>query len=450
MTYRDTFGDIHIQYHNFDNGDAFIYKDKYTALLQQELQNPVTTKSYQIFTDMDIQTMPHAMYFSGNTHTVTKINHVPYQTIQYDDKGMFPAQLMDDTPIQVFIDNGATPSILPLSTYNKHSMLQKYPKPKSTTSIHTGGGTIESHIWIELPLQLENKTIQIKVLFCYSECPFDILIGRTSLAHLSAWQDYAMNKLYIQQISIPIVAQNNVRILPGCTGIVSAALKTSKSTVIPRNAIMGKGVAYVRPFDKMLPLRPIEIELENNKCCLKIHNSSDSAVEFTFGNDIAYFNARSKGLVQANNSKHFPIDQYLHDRVTPFTLSSKPLAYDKPIDPSEMPRISTCTDTITDDTNVPTKDDKYSWLDPDDKQRHMTEAEILEDKLNLEDSLLDDKGKEELLTKTDDFHDIFSLRDEIGTCPFIEVHLKLKDETPFFVQTYPLREEKKSHPKRNR
>ena len=64
------------------------------------------------------------------TQTVTKINHVPYQTIQYDDKGMFPAQLMDNTPIQVFIDNGATPSILPLSTYNKHPILQKYPKKR--------------------------------------------------------------------------------------------------------------------------------------------------------------------------------------------------------------------------------------------------------------------------------------------------------------------------------
>ena len=151
---------------------------------------------------------------------------------KYDDKGMFPAQLMDDTPIQVFIDNGATPSILPLSTYNKHPILQKYPKTKSTTPIHTGG-TIESHFWIELPLKLENQTIQIKVLVCDSECPYDILIGRTSLAHLSAWQDYAMNKLYIQKISIPIVAKNNVRILPGCTGIVSPALKTGRSTFIP-------------------------------------------------------------------------------------------------------------------------------------------------------------------------------------------------------------------------
>ena len=96
--YRDVFGDSHIQYHDFDNGDVFCFKEKYTALLQQEQQNPywclhdpITTKSYPISSELDIETMPHAMYFTGNTETVTKINHVPYQTIAYDDKGMFQA-----------------------------------------------------------------------------------------------------------------------------------------------------------------------------------------------------------------------------------------------------------------------------------------------------------------------------------------------------------------------
>ena len=64
-------------------------------------------------------------------------------------------------------------------------------------------------------------------------------------------------------------------------------------------------------------------------------------------------------------------------------------------------------------------------------------------KLNLTECSLDDKQKEEFLTKLDNFHDVFSLRDEIGTCPFIEVHLKLKDETPFFVRPYPMRKEQK-------
>ena len=158
------------------NGNAFVHKDKYTALLQQDLQNPywclhdpITAQSYQISSDMDIETMPHAMYFDGNASTVTKINHIPYQIIQYNDKGMFLAYLMDDTPIQVFIDNGTTPSILPLSTYKKHPILQKYPTTKSNIPIHTGGGTIKSHFWIELPLKLDNQTIQIKVLACDSE-----------------------------------------------------------------------------------------------------------------------------------------------------------------------------------------------------------------------------------------------------------------------------------------
>ena len=65
--------------------------------------------------------------------------------------------------------------------------------------------------------------------------------------------------------------------------------------------------------------------------------------------------------------KHFQIDQYLHGRVTPATLIPKLITHDKPIDPAKMPRISTCTEMTTEDTNVPTQDDKYLWLDPEDK-----------------------------------------------------------------------------------
>ena len=32
--YSNTSGEAHIQYHDFDNGDAFTFQDKYTALLQ--------------------------------------------------------------------------------------------------------------------------------------------------------------------------------------------------------------------------------------------------------------------------------------------------------------------------------------------------------------------------------------------------------------------------------
>ena len=167
--YRDTCGDVHIQYHDFDNQDLLTFQDKYTALLQQELQNshwnlhdPIATKSYQISRDMDIETMPHAMYFTGNSDTITKINQEPYQTIEYNDNGMFTAKLMNDMPIEIFIGNGTTPSILPLHTYNKFPILHTYPKTESNIPIHTGGGLITSHFWLEIPLKLQHQQFRSK------------------------------------------------------------------------------------------------------------------------------------------------------------------------------------------------------------------------------------------------------------------------------------------------
>ena len=117
------------------------------------------------------------MYFTGDTDKVTKINHTLYETIVFKDNGMFTAKLMNDTPIKIFIDNGATSSILPLHTYNKFPILHKYPRTESNTPIHTGGGLNKSHFWLEIPLKLDHQTIQIKALVCDFECPYDLILG---------------------------------------------------------------------------------------------------------------------------------------------------------------------------------------------------------------------------------------------------------------------------------
>ena len=90
---------------------------------------------------------------------------------------MFTAKLNNDTPIQIFIDNGATASILPLHTYNKFPILHTYPRTENNTPIHTGGGLIKSHFCLEIPLKLDHQIIQIKALVCDSECPYDLILG---------------------------------------------------------------------------------------------------------------------------------------------------------------------------------------------------------------------------------------------------------------------------------
>ena len=89
---------------------------------------------------------------------------------------------------------------------------------------------------------------------------------------------------------------------------VFGAKTEQKILVVPCHTVTGKGIAYIKPFDSTLRLRPVEIEFENNRCCLEVYNTSDSTVEFQYSHEITYFDARPKGLVQINNSKHFPID----------------------------------------------------------------------------------------------------------------------------------------------
>ena len=94
------------------------------------------------------------------------------------------------------------------------------------------------------------------------------------MAQLSAWQDYTAHKLYLQQILIPLTVRNNIRILPGKTGVLALTLQLNKTSFTPRHTILGKGIAYVKPLDQDLPLRPIEIEFENNRCCIEVHVTS--------------------------------------------------------------------------------------------------------------------------------------------------------------------------------
>ena len=77
--------------------------------------------------------------------------------------------------------------------------------------------------------------------------------------------------------------------------------------------------------------------------------------------------------------------------------------------------------------------DPYPWLDKEDPHRNMTDMEVLKLKVKLHDSILNKKQKEDFYKIIHENRDVFSMRDEIGTCPQIQVHLKLRDETPFFV-----------------
>ena len=87
--------------------------------------------------------------------------------------------------------------------------------------------------------------------------------------------------------------------------------------------------------------------------------------------------------------------------------------------------------------------EKYPWLDDSDERKHMTDREILEKYINLDNTCLTEKEKKEVMDMLYKYKEAFSLRDEIGTCPNIEVEIDVMDKSPFFVRPYHVREEDK-------
>ena len=76
-------------------------------------------------------------------------------------------------------------------------------------------------------------------------------------------------------------------------------------------------------------------------------------------------------------------------------------------------------------------EDKYPWLDPDDEQRNMADKEILDKYINLDNSCLNKEEEKEGMEMLYRYKEEFSLRDEIGTCPNIEVEINVTDKSPF-------------------
>ena len=61
----------------------------------------------------------------------------------------------------------------------------------------------------------------------------------------------------------------------------------------------------------------------------------------------------------------------------------------------------------------------------------MPDKEILDKYVDLDKSCLTDEEKKQVIDMLYKYRDAFSLRDEIGTCPNIEVERNVTDKSPF-------------------
>ena len=73
----------------------------------------------------------------------------------------------------------------------------------------------------------------------------------------------------------------------------------------------------------------------------------------------------------------------------------------------------------------------------------MTDREILETNINLDNTCLTEEEKREVMDMLYRYKEAFSFRDEIGTSPNIEVGIDVTDKSPFFIRPCVRKEDKK-------
>ena len=73
----------------------------------------------------------------------------------------------------------------------------------------------------------------------------------------------------------------------------------------------------------------------------------------------------------------------------------------------------------------------------------MTDREILEKYINLDNLCLNEEEKVQVMNMLYEDKEAFSPRDEIGTCPNIEVEIDATDKSPFHIRPYHVRKEDK-------
>ena len=193
------------------------------------------------------------------------------------------------------------------------------------------------------------------------------------------------------------------------------------------------------------PLQPIVATFHNDKMLITFENTTGQTQHISKGAKVAVVDMRSKDGGMTNFERDIPTDDegdlVLYAHTFASTLEPTKLANEDPllqadtkIDVSKIPKQH--------NVGKENSEDPYPWLDAEDPRRNMTD-EILCLKVPLDKSVLTAAEKERLLKLMLENTVAFSIRDEIGTCPYFEVKLKLRDNKPFFVRPYNIREDQK-------
>ena len=360
---------------------------------------------------------------NGEERTFPVDNHIPI-----DGRGVTEAFLMDNTPMKLFFDSGASRSYLSKKYYDANKSLHKLPKFGTTcTGIKIGNGSIIPTLFV-IPIQFitYGHVFEIYTIVAEIDDGMDLVFGFKNMAETEGRLNTRTGEYDFIGRSIPVYPQNDLDV--PAKNQVLIKIKAPFGEKLSERVI-----AKLFGSEKVFTLK---IRIVNNQGCVQFINKGKDTIKLRENKAIGVLDLRSVGyfkvgyqklITMAESKQTFKMYHYQQikkdsDDYLEFHRMTKERKYHK-------------------DYQDPPKDlDEYPWLDKDDPRRHQTDVEILYEKIDLKESALNRKEKVKLMKMILRYRDAFSLRDEIGECPNLVADIKVIDESPFFVRPFPLSE----------
>ena len=382
-------------------------------------------------------------------------------------------ELMDGTHIKVttLIDTGCSKPILNKKFYDKHPYLHEMPhySIQSIGVVVADDGVIKVTEAIQFMIKFHGHVFEFIAYLADMSDTFDFVIGQKSMYELEATVDYNNLAFTFLKRSLPIYAKEDYIIKSGKTKDIVLELKDIPFEVHGYKNFPKDGVATVAKLKSAKDSQMVQTLIlhlgEDGKTTVQLSNHSNENWKIQEGDMIGCLDMRSSGYFHVSRETLQQILQssfkdncsFLSERETEeyFDLYHKDhqevMNYVSTQMNQRLKQQQGNTELV--DRNVTDEDnqelskvkgkDPYPWLDKEDPRRKMTDQEILEKYIDLSDSDLDPAEKRSLYKVLVKYKDAFSLRDEIGLCPNMEIELELNDETPFFIRPFPIKETEK-------
>ena len=333
------------------------------------------------------------------------------ESFPLSEQGFVKGKLISGEECQILLDTGASKSYMSKSYYLRCASLHKLSKFASKTQrIQVGNGQYVGVLFV-IPVIVEINKHRLEVFMLVSEIfdNVDMVLGIKNLFKLEGVIDTRESSFKFLSRSIPIFPREQVIVKPG------------EKKLIPIDSpfieeISGMAIVKIIDQGQTMPMM-LKLKFVRNKATLDITNNTREIIIFDKKTSIGILDLRSlgyykikQGVLQQNLDKYYHFEEV--DKIC--------VDFNREIEEKRQ------------DENRSSKE-RYLWLDDADERKYMMDEEILDKYINLNDSCIDEKEKEQVMKMLYEYKDVFSLRDEIGTCPNIEVNIEVTDNSPFFI-----------------